>query len=228
MIEIEYAIGELQTAMFVADDHPFYLVTKQWVNAKALNSGDKILACDSSVAQVVTIKRIPGNHVCQNLKISHNHNYFVSTDRALGFSPSCDQAPSDALELVAYQLANKPSHLPDGKPTGFHSGPWVAAKYCGSGPEVIGWGRANDNMCAEDAAVSDLRGKLGNTVILHRGNVEISHAYIRKYTKKGRFVNKMSPCSHCRNNYGNSLNDRTMGTSDLVKDGRDFLPASPK
>jgi len=58
---------------------------------------------------------------------------------------------------------------------------------------------------------------------LHRGNVEISHAYVRKYTKKGRLVNKMSPCIHCRNNYGSALNDDTMGTSNVLKDGRGYL-----
>ena len=79
-------------------------------------------------------------------------------------------------------------------------------------------------MCAEDAAVSNLRYKLGDTIGLHRGNVEISHAYVRKYTKKGRLVNKISPCIHCRKNYGRALNDGTMGTSHLHKDGREYLP----
>jgi hypothetical protein len=37
-------------------------------------------------------------------------------------------------------------------------------------------------------------------------------------------VNKMSPCVHCRDNYGSALNDVTVGVSDLVKDGRDYLP----
>jgi cytidine deaminase len=79
-------------------------------------------------------------------------------------------------------------------------------------------------MCAEDAAVSDLQKKLGDNIELHRSNVNISHTYVRKYSKKGRLVNRISPCTHCRNNYGSALNDTTEGSSDLTKDGRRYLP----
>ncbi|QQX78967.1 hypothetical protein JK628_15540 [Shewanella sp. KX20019] len=229
MIEIEYTIAELKTSMFVVEDHHFYLIAEKWIKADDINVGDEILACSGSVAKIVQIKKIDATrHYC-DLKSSHNHHYFVTTAPALANDTLCDRAPIDPLELVSYQLANKPSNFPDGTPTGDHSGPWVAARYVSSdaSQDVIGWGRASDNMCAEDAAVSDLRHKLDDASGLHRGNVEISHAYIRKYTRKGRFVNKMSPCIHCRDNYGSALNDRTLGKSNLHKKGRDYLPPRP-
>jgi len=228
MIEIEYSIGEIKTSMFVAGEHPFYLVTEEWVKAKNINMGDKILASSGSVAEITSIRKIDGPHNCRDLIISHNHNYFVTTGNALDHDTSCDRAPTNQLELIPYNLANKPSKHPNGKPTGNHSGPWAAARYFNSDSreEVIAWGCASDNMCAEDAAVSDLRHKLGHAIGLHRGNVKISHAYVRTYTKKGRLVNKMSPCIHCRNNYGSSLNDGTLGTSNLPKVSRGYLPTS--
>ncbi|PKG56016.1 hypothetical protein [Shewanella sp. GutDb-MelDb] len=229
MIEIEYTIAELKTSMFVVEEHRFYLVAQEWVEAGNLKMADQILACSGAVAEITHINKIEGAHHYCDLKISHNHHYFVTTGRPLSRDTLCDRAPVDPLELVSYQLANKPSNFPDGTPTGDHSGPWVAARYVNSdaSEDVIGWGCASDNMCAEDAAVSDLRHKLDDAIGLHRGNVKISHAYIRKYTRKGRFVNKMSPCVHCRDNYGNALNDSTLGKSDLVKDGRGYLPPAP-
>lgn len=77
--------------------------------------------------------------------------------------------------------------------------------------EAIGWGRANDEMCEEDTAVNNLRHKLGDTIKLHQANVKITHAYLRKYSKKGRILNTMSPCNHCRNNYGRVLSDKPLG-----------------
>lgn len=226
MLEIEYAIGDIKTAMFAVEDHPFFLIAEEWVKAGELCVGDKILGCSGAVAEIASINKVEGTHQCRDLKISYNHNYFVTKQSTLAQDTNCDRAPIDPLELIAYQLANKPSNFPDGKPTGDHSGPWVAARYLNSssGKEVIGWGRANDNMCAEDAAVTDLKHRLGDAIGLHRGNVEISHAYVRKYTKKGRLVNKMSPCIHCRDNYGSALNDGSMGVSNLPKDGRGYLP----
>jgi hypothetical protein len=226
MIEIEYSIGEMKTSMFAVEEHPFYLIAEEWIKAGNLNVGDKILTCSGTVAEIASINKTEGSHYCRDLKISHNHHYFVTTERALAHDIICDRVPIDPLELIPYTLANKPSKFPNGEPTGDHSGPWVAARYFNrdSSSDVIGWGCANDSMCAEDAAVSDLRHKLGDAIGLHQGNVEISHAYVRKYTKKGRLVNKMSPCIHCRNNYGSALNDGTMGTSNLSKDGRGYLP----
>ena len=230
MLEIDYSIGELKTSMLVAEEHQFYLIVEKWINAVNLSVGDKILAYNHATAQIENINKIDHSHRYHDLKISHNHNYFVTTKRPSFHDTLCDSAPTDKLELIAYELANRPSKFPDGKSTGYHSGPWVAAKYVHKDPskQVIGWGRANDSQCAEDAAVSDLREKLGDVIKLHRGNVVISHAYIRKYTKKGRFVNKMSPCLHCRDNYGRALNDMTVGLSDLVKNGRGYLPPVDK
>ncbi|MEZ8186808.1 polymorphic toxin-type HINT domain-containing protein [Shewanella sp. 5S214] len=226
MLEINYSIGDLKTSMLVVEDHHFYLLTEVWVKAEELSIGDKIVACSDAVAEIDKINKVEDSHHCQDLKISHNHNYFVTNTRPAFHDTLCDRAPIDKLELMAYELANRPSNYPDGRLTGYHGGPWVAAKYLHRNPdkEVIGWGRANDSMCAEDAAVSDLRQKLGDAIVLHRSNVTISHAYLRKYTKKGRFVNTMSPCIHCRDNYGSALNDLTVGVSNLAKDGRDYLP----
>ncbi|MGI2040045.1 polymorphic toxin-type HINT domain-containing protein [Shewanella frigidimarina] len=233
MIEIEYSIGELETSMLVVEEHRFYLITKEWIKAVELNVGDQILACSDAIAKIESINKVEGSAHCRDLKISHNHNYFVTTARPAFHDTLCERAPIDKLERIAYELANRPSNFPDGKPTGHHGGPWVAARYlhCDLSKEVIGWGRANDNMCAEDAAVSDLRQKVADAIgviELHRGNVDISHAYLRKYTKKGRFVNKMSPCVYCRDNYGSALNDTTEGVSNLPKDGRDYLPPVDK
>jgi len=229
MIEIEYTIGEINTSMFVAEEHSFYLIEETWIKAGDLNVGDKILSRSGTAAEILHLSKVEGTHNCRDLKISYNHNYFLTTESSLAQDTNCDRAPIDPLELIAYKLANKPSNFPDGKPTGDHSGPWAAARYLNSnsGKEVIGWGRANDNMCAEDAALSDLRHRLGNVIELHRGNVDISHAYVRKYSKKGRSVNKMSPCMHCRDNYGSALNDGTLGASNLSKDGRGYLPPHP-
>ncbi|AZG71550.1 hypothetical protein [Shewanella livingstonensis] len=230
MIKIEYIIGELKTSMLVVEEHLFFLSSETWVKAVELAVGDKISACSNAVAEIESINTVEGEHPCQDLKISHNHNYFITTIRPAFHDTLQNCAPIDKLELIAYELANRPSNFPDGKSTGHHSGPWVAAKYLHSDPnnEIIGWGRANDTMCAEDAAVSDLRLKLSSAIGLHRGNVEISHAYLRKYTKKGRFVNKMSPCVYCRDNYGSALNDTTEGVSNLSKNGRDYLPPVDK
>ncbi|QUM75730.1 hypothetical protein HWV00_05500 [Moritella sp. 24] len=225
MLEIEYAIGEIKTSMFVADDHSFYLTAKQWEKANRLNVADKIVACDGAVAEVLSINKITDPLYRPDLKLSHNHHYFVTTGSISTHDKVSADAPTDPLEAIAYLLANKPSNFPDGSPTGDHAGPWAAARYVNSETceEMTGWGRANDDMCAEDAAISDLRHKLDNAIALHRGNVTISHAYVRKYTRKGRFVNKMSPCTHCRDNYGSALNDDTMGTSNVLKDGRGYL-----
>jgi hypothetical protein len=225
MIEIEYSIGELKTSMLVVEEHRFYLIAEAWIKAVDLNVGDKIVACSDAVAEIESINNVEDSHYCRDLKISHNHNYFVTTARPAFHDTLCDSAPIDKLELIAYEQANRPSNFPDGKPTGYHGGPWVAARYLHSDPskETIGWGCANNNMCAEDVAVSDLRQKLGDAIGLDRENVEISHAYLRKYTKKGRFVNKMSPCVHCRDNYGSALNDETVGVSNLAKNGRGYL-----
>lgn len=226
MIEIEYAIGEINTSMYVEDEHAFSLITNKWVQANTLNIGDQIAACDGTAAEVLFINRIDDPQYQADLKLSHNHHYFVTTGSISTHDKVSANAPSDPLEAIAYLLANRPSKLPDGTPTGEHAGPWVAARYFSSGTseDVIGWGRANDDMCAEDAAVNNLRLKLDSAIELNRDNVKISHAYIRKYTRKGRFVNKMSPCTHCRDNYGHALNDVTMGTSDVVKAGRGYLP----
>jgi len=240
MTEIGYSIGEIKASMFVSQEHTFYLSSKEWIMAGDLAVGDEIIACSGAVARVGHINETEGEHKLPDLKASHNHHYFVTAQSGLGGSTlRCDKAPEDPLELIPYTLANRPSNLPDGKPTGHHAGPWVAARYIhgDSGVETIGYGRASDSMCAEDAAVSDLRLKLGSaavlrpaaalspTTVLNRANVEISHAYVRKYARKGRLINKMSPCMHCRNNYGSALNDKTMGSSNLSKEGRGYLPA---
>ncbi|QUM86076.1 MULTISPECIES: hypothetical protein [unclassified Moritella] len=228
MIEIEYAIGEIKTSMFVVEDYVLSLVTKQWIKARDLNVGDSIAACDGATAEIVHINKTENLHSCPDLKIIHNHNYFVTKGRLSTHDKINDNAPSDPLEQIPYQLANKPSNFPDGTPTGEHAGPWAAAKYlsCDTSEDIIGWGRASDHMCAEDAAFHDLRNKLDDAIELDRSNVSISHAYVRKYTKKGRFVNTMSPCIHCRDNYGSALNDVTMGTSNVVKEGRGYLAPS--
>ena len=225
MLEIEYAIGEIKTSMFIADNHSFLLTVKQWIKADALNVDDQIAACDGTAADILSINKIDDPQYRPDLKLSHNHHYFVTKGCISANDKISADAPTDPLEAIAYLLANRPSKLPDGTPTGDHAGPWAAARYFNrdTNEDVIGWGRANDDMCAEDAAISDLRHKFGDATELHRGNVKISHAYIRKYTRKGRFVNKMSPCTHCRDNYGHALNDVTMGTSDVVKKGRGYL-----
>lgn len=226
MLEIEYAIGAIKTSMFVAENHTFSLITEEWIKAENLKKGDKISARCGDAAEILQLKKTEGPHHFDNLKVSHNHHYFVTTASMPSHHSACDKAPINALELIPYNLANKPSTLPNGKSTGHHAGPWVAAKYVcrDSCKEVIGLGCADDLMCAEDAAVSDLINKLGANIQLHRGNVEISHAYIRKYSKKGRLVNTMSPCTHCRENYGDALNDSTMGTSNVIKNHRGYLP----
>lgn len=227
MIEIIYSIDDIKTSMFTAEEHTFYLNAEEWVTAGNLSVGDKIATRCGTLAEIAHIKKIkPANHV-GDLKTSQNHNYFVTTESMLTQDRLCDKAPIDSLELIPYQLANRPSKLPNGKPAGNHSGPWVAARYSDgvSGKEVIGIGCAINNMCAEDVAVNDLKDKLGETIALNRGNVHISHAYVRKYTReKGRIVNTMSPCIHCRDNYGSALNDKTVGKSKLLKDGRGYLP----
>ncbi|SGZ08471.1 Putative uncharacterized protein [Moritella viscosa] len=225
MIEIEYAIGEIKTSMFVVESYSFYLVAKEWIKAEGLNVGDRISSCSGTVAEILSINKIDDPQYRPDLKLSHNHHYFVTIGSVSAHDKISADAPTDPLESIAYLLANKPSNFPDGTPTGDHAGPWAAAKYvnCDTSEDVIGWGRASDHMCAEDAAISDLRHKLDDAIGLHRGNVKISHAYVRKYTRKGRFVNKMSPCTHCRDNYGSALNDVTMGTSNVVKEGRGYL-----
>ena len=269
MIEIEYTIGELNTSMFVKDAHRFYLNTEKWITAMTLNIGDDIVACDGSIATIARINSIDTAQHYGDLRDSHNHHYFVTSagtnepafdplKHSVNVSPRAsidERMPINPLERMSYELANRPSKFADGKPTGYHSGPWVAARYLGSGlrsdlsqnmnhdpvlddeddksdnadlsKDVIGWGCASDTMCAEDAALHDLKKKLGDAIELHRGNVEMSHAYIRKYTRKGRFVNKMSPCLHCRENYGSALNDTTLGESHLHKVGRGFLALKP-
>lgn len=227
MTEIGYSIAEIKASMFVAQEHTFYLSSKEWIMAGDLAVGDEIMDCSGAVAQIVYINKTQDEHKLPDLKASHNHHYFVTAQSASGSGTGCDKAPEDPLELIPYTLANRPSNLPDGKPTGHHAGPWVAARYVFSdtGEEAIGCGCASDTMCAEDAAVSDLRYKLGSAAELNQANVEISHAYVRKYARKGRLINTMSPCMHCRNNYGSALNDKTMGSSNLSKEGRGYLPA---
>lgn len=229
MIEIEYSIAEINTSMFTQEKHPFYLVSEEWVTAENLCVGDKIFTLVGTVAEVGQVTLIKDRQHCGNVKTSNNHHYFATAESVLGQDSICERAPTDPLDLISYKLANKPSNFPNGKPTGDHAGPWVAARYLhhDSRKETTGWGCANNIMCAEDAAVSDLRQQLGDAIELHRGNVEISNAYVRKYSRKGRLVNKMSPCIHCRNNYGSALNDETLGTSNLSKDARGYLPHPP-
>lgn len=229
MIEIEYSISDIKTSMRVLKEHVFCLNSKEWVTADKLNIGDVILSCTRSPAKIERISKSENSHALPNLKMSHNHHYFLSPDSAPNHDTPCTHTRSP-LEQIPYTLANKPSNFPDGTPTGNHAGPWVAAKYLSHEPseEIIVYAHANDHMCAEDAAVNKLREKLGNSIELHQGNVVISHAYVRKYTKKGRLVNTISPCTHCRNNYGLALNDKTMGTSDLDKKARGYLPSKGK
>lgn len=226
MIEIEYSIAAIKTSMFTDEDHPFYLIAEEWVTAENLSVGDKLFTLVGTVAEIEKTTIIKYRQHCGNVRTSNNHHYFATPESVLGNDSICERAPTDPLDLISYNLANKPSNLPNGKPTGDHAGPWVAARYIhrDSKKETIGLGCANNTMCAEDAAVNDLRDKLGDAIELHRGNVVISQAYVRKYSRKGRLVNKMSPCTHCRDNYGSALNDVTMGTSNLSKDARGYLP----
>ncbi|GIU52820.1 hypothetical protein [Shewanella sp. KT0246] len=232
MLEIEYSINELTTLMYVESTHEFCFENQQWIVASKLKVGDKILTRNGVIAAVITINtvdtRYPEPHLVSKLrdvKLSHNHHFFVTKKPNSALDVSCEDAPTDPLELIPYELANKPSYFPNGKPTGHHSGPWVAAKYIDdSGFETFGWGRADDTQCAEDAAVSDLKSKIEIPLLLNRQNVSISHAYIRKYSKRGRLINTMSPCSYCRENYGEALNDKRIGDSNLKKTGREYLP----
>ncbi|WP_298775249.1 hypothetical protein [uncultured Shewanella sp.] len=248
MIEIEYRIGELKTSMFVGEAHSFYLITEIWVKAVDLNVGDKILACDGSIAKIAQLNPIEVAQHYGDLRASHNHLYFMTVGEGLPAHPSMtfpiepvmkeracfsvmDGTPTDPLERIPFDLADRPSKFADGSSTAYHSGPWAAARYLDCDLDlnkaIIGWGCATETMCAEDAALHDLQNKLGSRVELHRGNVTISHAYIRKYTRKGRFVNRMSPCFYCRENYGSALNDTSLGKSVLHKVDRGFLPIKP-
>ncbi|MCL1065545.1 hypothetical protein L2735_01775 [Shewanella olleyana] len=232
MLEIEYSINELTTLMYVESMHDFCFIDQQWIKASKLNVGDEILARSGAVAVIVTINAVDTRHPdpqlvskLRDVKLSHNHHFFVTKKPSSALDVNCEQAPTDPLELIPYELANKPSYFPNGEPTGHHSGPWVAAKYIDdSGFETVGWGRADDSQCAEDAAVFNLKSKIAKTALLNRQNVTISHAYIRKYSKRGRLINTMSPCSHCRENYGKALNDKRIGESNLIKSGREYLP----
>ncbi|MCL1046004.1 hypothetical protein L2737_11770 [Shewanella electrodiphila] len=225
MLEIEYVIDGMSTKMYVDKTHFFKLSDNQWVLAGDLAVRASIIASSGTAASIVTVIEIdPRYHYC-DVKLSHNHHFFVTKNPSSALDKNCEIAPTDPLELIPYELANKPSYHPNGEPTGHHSGPWVAARHINhKGEHIFGWGRADDVMCAEDAAVNDLKTKVGGDTLLNRKNVTISHAYIRKYTKKGRLINKMSPCTYCRENYGSALNDKTVGESDLIKPGRDYLP----
>ncbi|MEZ9234445.1 hypothetical protein [Shewanella sp. 10N.286.52.A9] len=232
MLEIKYTIDDITTLMYVDQVHIFSNFNKQWVTAASLKTGDKIIARNGSQASILRIVEVdtrkPNAELVAKLrdvKLSHNHHFFVTQQPQSALEVSCEQPPNDPLELIPYQLANKPSYLPNGEPTGHHSGPWVAAKYVDEvGNEFIGWGRANDRYCAEDAAVIDLKDKVADVSLLTQQNVTISHAYIRKYSKRGRLINTMSPCQYCRDNYGIALNDSRVGDSNVVKAGRDHLP----
>jgi hypothetical protein len=242
MIEIHYAIGDIKTSMFVHDSHSFYLLENTWITAKNLNAGDKIQACSGAPAEVLAVNKaasIENSLHFGNLKTSHNHNYFISKKSKVDNkknSSVCNNAPQDSFEFLAFDQADKPSKLANGEPSGNHSGPWAAAKYIDNDSpiEIIALGCANDLMCAEDAALKNLKAELVenaentenldlSTIKLHRGNVRISHAYVRKYSRKGRIVNTISPCQHCRDNYGDALNDKSLGKSDLEKSHRGFL-----
>ncbi|MBR9727147.1 hypothetical protein ACFOD0_00985 [Shewanella intestini] len=234
MLEISYAIDELTTLMFVKNTHYFCFENKQWITANELKANDVIITRSGNLACVISVTPIDTRRPApllvsklRDVKYSHNHHFFVTKNPNSALDVSCEAAPSDPLELIPYELANRPSYLPSGKPTGHHSGPWVAARYVNQqGEEFIGCGRADNTMCAEDAAITDLKAKLADNTQLNQTNVTISHAYIRKYAKKGRLINTMSPCYHCRENYGAALNDKTMGDSDLTKTGRNFLKPS--
>jgi hypothetical protein len=231
MIEIIYSIDDIEMSMFAPEAHTFYLSDETWVTAETLNVKDKIFTRCGTLAEIININQIDDSHHVADLKICHNHNYFLRPESMVYQEKICDKAPLDPLNLVAYKLANRPSNLPNGTPTGAHAGPWAAARYFNSdtGKEIVGWGCANDSMCAEDAAVNNLRVKLGDAIGLHRGNVKISYAYVRIYKRvRGRIVNKISPCDHCRNNYGDALNDKTVGKSNLSKDERGYLASEAK
>lgn len=231
MIEIVYSIDDIKMSMFAPDEHTFYLNDKTWVTADNLNVGDKIFTRCNTLAEITLTNKTDDLHHVRDLKISHSHNYFVTIDNVPHQDKTCDKVPIDPLNLAAYQQANRPSSFPNGKPTANHAGPWAAARYfnADTGKEVIVLGCANDNMCAEDAAVNNLRQKLGDAIGLHRSNVKISHSYIRIYKRvRGRIVNKISPCYHCRNNYGSALNDSTTGKSNLQKARRGYLPSEKK
>lgn len=226
MIEIVYVIDNVEMSMFAADQHTFCLTDKTWISAEKLSVGDQIITRCDTLAEIKRTNQIDDSYHISDLKITHSHNYFVTADDAQ-HDRIGGEVPIDPLNLVAYKQANRPSNLPNGKPTGNHAGPWAAARYVNADTEeeVIALGCANDSMCAEDAAVDALRQKLDDGMELHRGNVKISHSYVRIYKRvRGRIVNKISPCAHCRNNYGNALNDSTTGKSDLHKKGRGYLP----
>jgi len=231
MIEIVYTIDDIKMSMFVADAYTFCLNDKAWVTADKLNCGDKIFTRCSTLAEIVYTKNVDNLHHVRDLKISHSHHYFLTTDDVLDEERISEKAPTNPLELIAYRQANSPSSFPNGKPTNNHAGPWAAARYFNTqtAMETIALGCANESMCAEDSAVNNLRQKLGDDIELHRANVKISHSYVRIYKRvRGRIVNTISPCSHCRNNYGNALNDSTTGKSNLSKGKRGYLPFDEK
>ena len=230
MLEVKYATEDNSTLMYVPKGHRFFTVNQQWIKAEELTIGCELCLRSGAVARISSVLSIdPRYHYC-DVKLSHNHHFFVTDNPKSAQDVNCIEAPTDPLELIPYELANKPSYFPNGEPTGHHSGPWVAAQFVDDSKisispvnDIVGWGRADENRCAEDAAVADLLSKMPKGIILHQGNVRISHAYVRKYTKKGRLINTMSPCCYCHDNYGRSLNDQTIGDSDVIKLGRSFL-----
>lgn len=230
MIEIVYRISEEAVSMFVEAGHTFCLAENKWQAAETISVGDCIVSRNGDIAEVIELNMMAAECVSPSLKSSHNHHYFLVADaemnEAINSGVRCGSVPVKPLELIPYNLANRPSSHANGEPTGNHAGPWAAAEYLNTdmATDVIAWGCASDTMCAEDAAVSALRLQLGNKVSLSKVNVKISHAYIRKYTKKGRMINIMSPCLYCRKNYGEALSDATVGESDLDKAGRGHLP----
>lgn len=226
MIEVVYQMSSLETSMFISESCRLYSSEGVWLRGDQLRAGDQLVSCCGSIAEVIEVNAVNDRLEISDLKQVHNHRYFVSAEQKNHEGGAVNEVGLDPLEQVAYELANKPSTSANGEPTGHHAGPWVAAEYLNADIDnrVVTYGCASEAMCAEDAAVNALRQKLGNKIELNQCNVKISHAYIRKYTKKGRMINTMSPCLHCRKNYGAALSDATVGESSLVKTGRGRLP----
>jgi len=102
MIEIEYAIGEIKTSMYVEDEHAFFLITKEWIQARVLNVDDKIAACDGTTADILSINRIDDPQYRPDLKLSHNHHYFVTKGNVSANDKISANAPTDPLEAIVF------------------------------------------------------------------------------------------------------------------------------
>ena len=68
---------------FVTEEHPFFVVGKDWVKVKNLKIGDLLLSSNGEHLEIKTISNLNLRKTVYNITVDGHHNYFVGKNRVL-------------------------------------------------------------------------------------------------------------------------------------------------